>query len=113
MVNAGALRYIVKYLYKGEAHNDAVAILLELSKKETLAEEIGNAKDCIPLLVSMLDDVNNAVAERAKMVLENLSFATHFVIKMAEAGYFIPFVSRFNEGEFLYSCIKLLSIILP
>lgn len=100
MVNAGALRYIVKYLYKGEAHNDAVAILLELSKKETLAEEIGNAKDCIPLLVTMLDDVNNAVAEKAKMVLENLSFATHFVIKMAEAEYFTPFVSRFNEGTF-------------
>lgn len=100
MVKAGALRYIVKYLIKGEAHNDAVAILLELSKKETLAEEIDKDKDCIPLLVSMLDDVDNAVAERAKMVLANLSYATNLVIKMAEAGYFIPFVSRFNEGTF-------------
>ncbi|KAF8400098.1 hypothetical protein HHK36_015973 [Tetracentron sinense] len=98
IVEAGAIHCIVKQFYKGEAEPDAVGILLELSVRETLAEKIGNAKDCIPLLVSLLQNNNSDVSQKAQKVLQNLSSNTDFVVKMAEAGQFKPFVARFNQG---------------
>ncbi|GLT75391.1 hypothetical protein SLA2020_471220 [Shorea laevis] len=98
IVEVGAVRCIVKQIYKGEREADATAVLLELSKIETLGEKIGNTKDCIPLLVSLINNDNPDVSQKAKHVLQNLSSNTHFVVKMAEAGYFRPFVARFNQG---------------
>ncbi|XP_030461834.1 U-box domain-containing protein 44-like isoform X2 [Syzygium oleosum] len=99
IVKAGAIHLVVKHLYKGEVAHDAIAVLLELSSREAIAEEIGNAKNSIPLLVSMLHYRERNVSKKAHKVLQNLSFNTHFVVKMAESGYFGPFVSRFNEGS--------------
>lgn len=99
IVKAGGIRRIVKHIYKGGSKHDAVAVLLELSAKETLGEKIGNAKDCIPLLVSLLHKDNTEVSQKSHKVLQNLSLNTHFVVKMAEAGHFQPFVARFNEGK--------------
>ncbi|GAV82584.1 U-box domain-containing protein [Cephalotus follicularis] len=96
IVEAGAVRCIVKNFYKGKPEPDALAILLELSKRETLGEKIGNTKDCIPLLVSLLSNDNNEIAQKALNVLQNLSSNTHFAVKMAEAGHFQPFVTCFN-----------------
>ncbi|XP_010250470.1 PREDICTED: U-box domain-containing protein 44-like isoform X1 [Nelumbo nucifera] len=98
IVKAGAIRRIVKQFYKGEAEPDAVAILLELSAKETLVEQIGNTKDCIPLLVSLLHNNNPEIPQKVQNVLQNLSSNTNFVIKMAEAGHFQPFVECFKQG---------------
>ncbi|KAH7516827.1 hypothetical protein FEM48_Zijuj10G0176200 [Ziziphus jujuba var. spinosa] len=98
IIEAGAVRRIVKLIYKGGEESDAISVLLELSKKEILREKIGNAKDCIQLLVSLLQKNNPDVSEKAQHVLQNLSSNTHFVVKMAEAGHFQPFVSRFNQG---------------
>ena len=98
MVEAGAVRRIVKQIYKDGTEPDAIAILLELSERETLAEKIGSTKDCIPLLVSLLSNSNPDVSQNAHNVLQNLSSNTHFVVKMAEAGHFQPFVTRFNQG---------------
>lgn len=98
MVEAGVVRRIVKQIYRGEKGPDAIAVLLELSKKETLREKIGETKDCIPLLVSLLHNNNPDVSQKAKSTLHNLSCNTSFVIKMAEAGHFQPFVARFNQG---------------
>ncbi|XP_008222275.1 PREDICTED: U-box domain-containing protein 43-like [Prunus mume] len=98
IVTAGAIRRIVKYIYKGRSKRDAIAVLLELSAKETLGEKIGDTKDCIPLLVSLLHKNNPDVSQEARKVLQNLSSNTHFVVKMAEAGHFQPFVARFNEA---------------
>lgn len=72
---------------------------MELSENEEFAKEIGNTKDCIPYLVSLLQNRNPDVSQKAERVVENLSFNTHFVIKMAEAGYFQPFLARFNQGK--------------
>ena len=99
MVEAGAVRRIVKQIYKDGTEPDAIAILLELSERETLAEKIGSTKDCIPLLVSLLSNSNPDVSQNAHNVLQNLSSNTHFVVKMAEAGHFQPFVARFNQGN--------------
>ncbi|KAJ4973561.1 hypothetical protein NE237_006735 [Protea cynaroides] len=101
IVEAGAIRCIVKQFYRGEAEAepDAVAILHKLSLKSAHAEQIGKTKDCIPLLVSLLQNVNQDVSQKAQEVLQNLSHNIHFVIKMAEAGHFPPFVVRFNQGS--------------
>lgn len=99
IVKAGGIRRIVKHIYNGGSKHDAVAVLLELSAKETLGEKIGNAKDCIPLLVSLLHKDNTEVSQKSHKVLQNLSLNTHFVVKMAEAGHLQPFVARFNEGK--------------
>lgn len=116
-VEAGVVRRIVKHIYKGGEESNAISLLLELSKKEILREKIGNAKDCIPLLVSLLQKNNPDVSEKAQKVLENLSSNTHFVVKMAEAGHFQPFVARFNQGKtipiYIYTYILLYHIILP
>ncbi|KAF5203047.1 U-box domain-containing protein [Thalictrum thalictroides] len=99
IVKEGALSYILKCFYNGETNTDAITILLELSTNENLREKIGNAKYCIPYLVSMLHNDNHDIAQKADKVLINLSSFTHFVIKMAEAGHFKPFVFRFTEGS--------------
>ncbi|KAF8020951.1 hypothetical protein BT93_G1385 [Corymbia citriodora subsp. variegata] len=98
IVKAGAIHLVVKHLYKDEAGHNAIAVLLELSSREAIAEEIGRAKNSIPLLVSMLHWERD-VLKKAHKVLQNLSFNTHFVVKMAECGYFRPFVCRFSEGS--------------
>ncbi|XP_042498863.1 U-box domain-containing protein 44-like [Macadamia integrifolia] len=99
MVDAGAIRYIVKQFYRGEAEPEAVAILHKLSLKEAHAEQIGKTKDCIPFLVSLLQKENPDVSQKAQDLLQILSQNIYFVIKMAEAGYFPPFVVRFNQGS--------------
>ncbi|MBA0682709.1 hypothetical protein Goari_024404 [Gossypium aridum] len=98
IVDAGAVRRIVKRMYNGETEANSVSILLELSKTETLIERIGNTKDCIPVLVSLLSNPNPDTSSKAKAVLQNLSSNTHFAVKMAEAGYFQSFVARFNQA---------------
>ncbi|KAK9004620.1 hypothetical protein V6N11_042083 [Hibiscus sabdariffa] len=98
IVAAGAVRRIVKLIYNGETEPNMLGILLELSKTEGLVENIGNTKDCIPLLVSLVSNSNPDIASKAQNVLRNLSSNTHFVVKMAEAGYFQSFVARFNQA---------------
>ncbi|XP_041012636.1 U-box domain-containing protein 44-like [Juglans microcarpa x Juglans regia] len=98
IVTSGAVRCIVKQIYKDGTEPVAIAMLLELSERETLSEKIGSTKDCIPLLVSLIPNDNLDVSQNANKVLQKLSSNTHFVVKMAEAGHFQPFVARFNQG---------------
>ncbi|KAE8724974.1 Potassium transporter 5 family protein [Hibiscus syriacus] len=98
IVAAGAVRRIVKWIYNGETEPNMIGILLELSKTDALVENIGNTKDCIPLLVSLVGNSNPDIALKAQNVLRNLSSHTHFVVKMAEAGYYQSFVARFNQA---------------
>lgn len=82
---------------------------MELSEKEEFAEKIGNTSYCIPFLVSLLQNINPEISLKAEKVVENLSSNTHFVIKMAEVGYFLPFLARFNQGEIKSLSQKILS----
>lgn len=99
IVEEGGLRLIIKRLYNSETEVDALGVLLELSSRETIAEKIGGTKNCIPRLVSMLNHSPPDVMEKAGELLQKLSLHTHFVVKMAESGYFRPFVARFNQGN--------------
>ncbi|XP_068666596.1 U-box domain-containing protein 44-like [Aristolochia californica] len=98
IAEAGGICSIVKRFYTGEANPEAMALLMELSQKESLVEKIGNANRCIPFLVSMLHSPHPGVSEKAPKVVQKLSSSIHFVIKMAEAGHFQPFLSHFNRG---------------
>ncbi|KAM7269303.1 hypothetical protein ACFE04_024800 [Oxalis oulophora] len=98
IVEAGAVRLIVKKIYKGEKEIYAFEVLHELSKRDALREKIGNTKDCIPLMVSLLSNKSGEITQKVESILQNLSSNTHFVVKMAEAGYFHPFVTRFKQG---------------
>ena len=89
----------MKWISNGETEPNTIAILFELSKTETLVEKLGNTKDCIPVLVSLLSNPSPDISWKAQNVLQNLSSDTHFVVKMAEAGYLQSFVTRFNQGE--------------
>ncbi|XVF44350.1 hypothetical protein PTKIN_Ptkin02bG0113500 [Pterospermum kingtungense] len=98
IIQAGAVRRIVRRISNGEREPYTIAILLELSKTETFVEKIGNTRNCIPLLVSLLSNPNPDISCKAQNVLQNLSSNTHFSVKIAEAGYFESFVARFNQA---------------
>ncbi|ERN06339.1 putative U-box domain-containing protein 42 [Amborella trichopoda] len=99
IVNAGGIRIITKQLYRCEGVEDAVNLLLELSKNAEIAKKIGESKDCITLSVSLLLSLNANVSEQSKRLIRNLSSDPNSVVKMAEAGYFQPFLSQFLQGS--------------
>ncbi|XP_017699591.2 U-box domain-containing protein 44-like [Phoenix dactylifera] len=95
----GVIRCIVKQFCRGETEPEGLVILLELSENEVFAERIGNTKDSIPSLVSLLQNSNPDISQKALNVLGKLSCNNKFVIKMAEAGYFEPFLACFQQGN--------------
>lgn len=88
----------MKHIYRGQKVSNAMPLLFELSKNGTIRDKIGDTKDCIPLLVFLLDNNDPDVSQKANNMLQSLSSNVSFVVKMAEAGYFEPFVARFNQG---------------
>ncbi|XP_068647274.1 U-box domain-containing protein 44-like [Aristolochia californica] len=99
IAEAGGIYSIVKRCYTGEANPEAMALLLELSQKESLVEKIGKVNHCISFLVSMLQSPHPGVSEKAQKVVHKLSSNIHLVIEMAKAGHFQPFLSHFNQGH--------------
>lgn len=89
----------MKRFCTGETEPEGLALLLELSENEAHAEMIGKTKDSIPTLVSLLQNSNPDISQKASKVLGKLSANTHFVIQMAEAGHLEPFVACFQQGN--------------
>ncbi|KAL2511251.1 RING-type E3 ubiquitin transferase [Abeliophyllum distichum] len=79
----------------------AVALLLELSKSESVRDCIGNVQGCILLLVTMLSSADNQAARYAENVLDNLSFSDDNVILMAKNNYFKYLLQRLSSGSVL------------
>ncbi|KAH0464260.1 hypothetical protein IEQ34_007046 [Dendrobium chrysotoxum] len=98
MGTTGVIRCLMKLLRGAEPEPYALEILLELSKKEVIADKIGNDPNSIPILVSLLNYPTADMAEMARSVLENLS-RIQFTIMMARCGYFSPFLERFCRGN--------------
>ncbi|KAL0921104.1 hypothetical protein M5K25_008140 [Dendrobium thyrsiflorum] len=94
MGTTGVIRCLMKLLRGAEPEPYALEILLELSKKEAIADKIGNDPNSIPILVSLLNHPTSDMAEMARSVLENLS-RIQFAIMMARCGYFSPFLELF------------------
>lgn len=93
------MRCIVKKFCRGETQPEGLQILLDLAENDKFVDVIGNTKDCIPSLVSLVNNSDPAIAEKAMSVLDKLSSKTGFVIKMAEAGLIQPFLTSFHQGE--------------
>lgn len=79
----------------------AAALLLELSKCESVRKCIGNVQGCILLLVTMLSGDDNQAARYAKNILDNLSFSDDNVILMAKNNYFKYLLQRLSSGSVL------------
>ncbi|XP_073129898.1 U-box domain-containing protein 44-like [Henckelia pumila] len=94
-----AIKYIVQSLGRqiGEGKL-AVALLLELSKCESVRDYIGNVQGCILLLVTMLTSEDHQAATDAKNVLDNLAFSDDNVILMAHNNYFKYLLHRLSAG---------------
>ncbi|XP_039133430.1 U-box domain-containing protein 44-like isoform X2 [Dioscorea cayenensis subsp. rotundata] len=98
IASKGAIRYMIKRFHRGEIEADAVDLLVRLSDEQMIAEQIGNTKDAIPTLVSLVQNPNPEISQKAEIVLRNLpSSNTEFIVKMAEAGHFDPFLAQFHQ----------------
>ncbi|KAA8520777.1 hypothetical protein F0562_014951 [Nyssa sinensis] len=76
----------------------AVALLLELSRSESVRDCIGKVQGCILLLVTMSSSDDIRAARDASELLENLSFSDQNVIQMAKANYFKHLLQRLSSG---------------
>ncbi|GLJ46221.1 hypothetical protein SUGI_0973790 [Cryptomeria japonica] len=98
IVNAGAINCAVNMLAQDEEADYAVSLLMELSRNSACSKKIGNANNCIPYLVALLNSRNPQTSQNAETVLENLSSNTKFVVRMTEANFFKPFIRLIAEG---------------
>ncbi|XP_020593092.1 U-box domain-containing protein 44-like isoform X2 [Phalaenopsis equestris] len=96
MGTTGVIRCLTKLLRGAEPEIYALEILLELSKKDTIADKIGNDPNSIPTLVSLLNYPTAEIAEMARGVLENL-YRVQFAIMMGKCGYLSPFLEHFCQ----------------
>lgn len=102
-----AIESIVRSLgRRPEERKLAVALLLELSKCNSVRDEIGKVQGCILLLVTMSNSDDNQAARDAQELLENLSFCDQNVIQMAKANYFTHLLQRLSTGSLISSILS-------
>ncbi|PON39036.1 Coatomer beta subunit [Trema orientale] len=77
----------------------AVALLLELSKSNSVRDCIGKVQGCILLLVTMSNGDDTQSARDAQELLAILSFSDQNVIQMAKANYFKHLLQRLSTGS--------------
>lgn len=94
-----AIKYVVQFLGRQIGERKlAAALLLELSKRESVRDYIGNVQGCILLLVTMLTSDDHQAATDAKNVLDNLAFSDDNVVLMANNNYFKYLLQRLSAG---------------
>eukprot|EP00250_Pteridium_aquilinum_P015660 c22684_g1_i1 orf=765-3782(+) len=99
--NAGAIEHAVRSLARdaGEARQ-AVALLLELSREESLCEMISKVQGCILLLVTMASSTENTIAAaNAREVLKLFAKDDNNVAQMAQVNYFRPLLECLERGS--------------
>jgi hypothetical protein len=98
--DAGGVRDVVRCLGRGSAvAKFAAALLLELSdKNETLSTKIGQERSAILLLVTLLSSKDEEAAEIAGMTLSKLSDLNDNVVRMADANWCGPLITRLCAG---------------
>ncbi|XP_042417168.1 U-box domain-containing protein 44-like [Zingiber officinale] len=97
------IRTIVKFLSRehSQEREEAVSLLYELSKSESLCEKIGGVSGAILILVGMASSKseNSLTIERADKTLENLGKFENNVRQMAENGRLQPLLTLLLEGS--------------
>ncbi|CAL5348890.1 unnamed protein product [Camellia sinensis] len=88
MAGGNTVRTIVKFLSheQSKEREEAVSLLFELSKSETLCEKIGSVNGAILILVGMTSSKskNLLTVEKADRTLDNLAKCENNVRQMAE-----------------------------
>ncbi|KAI6688495.1 hypothetical protein NL676_025323 [Syzygium grande] len=97
------VRTIVKFLSheQSKEREEAVSLLYELSKSESLCEKIGSVNGAILILVGMSSSKSENVltVEKAEKTLENLESCENNVRQMAENGRLQPLLTKLLEGS--------------
>ncbi|OAY73973.1 U-box domain-containing protein 44-like isoform X1 [Ananas comosus] len=97
------IRTIVKFLphEQYQEREQAVSLLYELSKSESLCEKIGGVSGAILILVGMSSSKseNLLIVEKAEKTLENLERCEKNVRQMAENGRLQPLLRLLLEGS--------------
>ncbi|XAR61527.1 Ubiquitin--protein ligase [Bertholletia excelsa] len=102
MAEGDTVRTIVKLLSheQSKEREEAVSLLFELSKSESLCEKIGSINGAILILVGMTSSKseNLLTVEKADKTLENLAKCENNIRQMAENGRLQPLLSELLEG---------------
>lgn len=97
-----AIKNIVRSLgRRPEEQKLAVALLLELSKCNSVRDDIGKVQGCILLLVTMSNSDDNQAVIDVQELLANLSFCDQNVVQMAKANYFKHLLQRLSTGSLI------------
>ncbi|XP_071733974.1 U-box domain-containing protein 44-like [Rutidosis leptorrhynchoides] len=103
MAEGDKVRTIVKFLSheQSKEREEAVSLLFELSKSESLCEKIGSVNGAILILVGMTSSKseNLSIVEKADKTLENLEKNENNVRQMAENGRLQPLLTLLLEGS--------------
>lgn len=104
LAEGDTVRTIVKFLSHelSKEREEAVSLLYELSKSETLCEKIGSINGAILILVGMTSSKSEDIltVEKADKTLENLEKCENNVRQMAESGRLQPLLTQLLEGAF-------------
>nr|POF10868.1 isoform 2 of u-box domain-containing protein 44 [Quercus suber] len=104
------VRTIVKFLSHelSKEREEAVSLLHELSKSETLCEKIGSVNGAILILVGMTSSKseNLLTVEKAEKTLENLEKCENNVRQMAENGRLQPLLTQILEVSVMEAMVK-------
>lgn len=102
MAAGDTVRTIVKFLSHdhSQERKEAVSLLFELSKSESICEKIGGVNGAILILVGLASSKSENVltVEKAEMTLENLEKDEKNVRLMAENGRLRPLLTHLLEG---------------
>ncbi|PON90486.1 Coatomer beta subunit [Trema orientale] len=102
LAEGDTVRTIVKFLSheQSKEREEAVSLLYELSKSESLCEKIGAINGAILMLVGMTSSKseNLLTVEKADKTLENLEKCENNVRQMAENGRLQPLLTQILEG---------------
>ncbi|GAB4833026.1 U-box domain-containing protein 44 [Ancistrocladus abbreviatus] len=103
MAEGDTVRTIVKFLSheRSREREEAVSLLYELSKSETLSEKIGSINGAILILVGMTssNSENLVTAKKAEKTMDNLAKHENNVRQMAENGRLQPLLTLLLEGQ--------------
>ncbi|KAJ1427408.1 Zinc finger, RING/FYVE/PHD-type [Sesbania bispinosa] len=102
LAEGDTVRTVVKFLSHelSKEREEAVSLLYELSKSETLCEKIGSINGAILILVGMTSSKSEdlSTVEKADKTLENLEKCENNVRQMAENGRLQPLLTQLLEG---------------
>ncbi|XP_076882212.1 U-box domain-containing protein 44-like [Bidens hawaiensis] len=102
MAEGDKVRTIVKFLnHEQSEREEAVSLLFELSKAESLCDKIGSVNGAILILVGMTSSKseNPLIVEKTEKTLENLEKNENNVRQLAENGRLQPLLTLLLEGS--------------